>query len=783
MNRNWKTALMAGAGWLVLAGAAAAQDAPPQPQPTAPDQNQVLSQQDAQDPVTEAAQDSVTEGGNDAAEVGEVIVTARRREESLQDVPIAVSAFSADRLERQGAQDITALQQITPNTTVQVARGSNSTLIAFIRGVGQQDPLPAFEPGVGLYIDDVYVARPQGAVLEIYDVSRIEVLRGPQGTLYGRNTIGGAIKYVTDKIGNEPEYFVRGRLGSYNQRDLIASAKTPLGGGFSIGGAIASLNRDGFGTNLFTGAEHYNRDILAGRLSLEYQPSDALFFRLGYERVDDDSNARHGHREIGGAGLTAGNNGAVIPGRYDTRAGLGDANSVETEMLTFLAQYQLNDAVTLKSITAHRTGDTRTNIDFDNTPAPALDVPATYDDRQFTQELQLLYEGDRLQGVLGVYYLDGEANNSFDTILGIANLTIGSINNLTTESYAAFADFSFDITEQLSVSAGGRFTRDMKTARIFRANYLGIRSPLLGGSAVLLPNGTTPATRNPRTNYTAERQDEQFTPRVSATYEFSPALTGYVSYSRGFKSGGFDPRGDAIYTPNTVEGFEPETVSAYEAGLKGSLLDRRLNFAAAIFHNDYQDQQVTSQLPAPGNAAGVQSFVDNLGSSKITGFEIEGSWRVSDSLVVNGAYGYVDAQVEEFRRFNAALGQFEDIANQVVVQNTPDHSASLSATFTPPLPPEIGVIAVTPSISYRSAYSQFEFPNPLLDQGGYTIVDLTASYTTPSGRYRFAFEGRNIFDEEYRIGAYNFPGATFGNSVIGFYGPPATYTAVFEVRF
>jgi iron complex outermembrane receptor protein len=784
MTKGIKAALLCGAAWAVLGGAAVAQSQPAEPAAATPmqaaQQNQVLSPQDETDPVTEATQDA--NAATDEADVDEVVVTARRREESLQDVPIAVSAFSEQRLERQGAQDITVLQQITPNTTVQIARGSNSTLIAFIRGVGQQDPLPGFEPGVGLYIDDVYVARPQGAVLDIYDIQRIEVLRGPQGTLYGRNTIGGAIKYVTRKIGSDPTFSARTQLGNYNQRDLILSGSTPLGGGFGVSGALATFNRDGFGTNLFTGAEHYNREVLAGRLSVEYAPNQAFFARLAYERVEDDSNARHGHRERPGQGLaTVG--GEVIPNRYDTRAGLGDDNSVSTEMISLLAQYEINDAITVKSITARRTGETLTNIDFDGTPQPALDVPATYDDEQFTQEFQLLYEGDRLQGVLGAYYLDGTANNSFDTILGIANLTIGSVNNLKTTSFAVFGDFSFDVTEQLSFSVGGRYTRDEKTGRIFRANFTGIRSPLLGGVAVLNPSGATPATRNPRTDYTASREDEQFTPRLSASYEFSPTLTTYVSYSRGFKSGGFDPRGDAVFTPTTVEGFDPETVDAYEAGLKGSLFDRRLNFAAAIFHNDYKDQQVTSQIPAPGNAAGVQSFVDNVGNSTSNGFEIETNLRVSDSLTLTGTYGYIDAKVEEFLRFNATLGRDEDISNLVVVQNTPKHSGNVTATFTPALPSDFGELSFTPSISYRSSYSQFEFPNPILDQGAYTLVDFTARYVSPSGRYRTSLQGRNLTDEEYRVGAYNFPGPVFGNTVIGFYGPPRTFTAVFEVRF
>jgi iron complex outermembrane receptor protein len=298
------------------------------------------------------------------------------------------------------------------------------------------------------------------------------------------------------------------------------------------------------------------------------------------------------------------------------------------------------------------------------------------------------------------------------------------------------------------------------------------RSPLLGGPA-----------RAPsliRTDYSNSREDGQFTPRLSATYEFSPTLTSYASYSRGFKSGGYDPRGDKIFVPNTDQGFEPETVDAYEAGLKGSLLDRRVNFAAAVFANNYKDQQVTSQL---GLASGVASFVDNVGQSKMRGFELEASWRPNESVLVNGAFGYLHAEFEEFLRFEPALGKVVDISDTVDVQNSPEYSASLSATFTPPLPESMGRIAVTPSLSYRSSYQQFEFANARVDQGAYTLVDLTASYTTPSGRYRLAFEGRNLLDEAYRVGAYNFPGPLFGDSVIGFYGPPATNTAVFEVRF
>ena len=309
-----------------------------------------------------------------------MVVTARRREESLKDVPVAVSAYSGETLARQGGADITVLQQTTPNITVQTARGSNSTLISYIRGIGQQDPLWGYEPGVGLYIDDVYVHRPQGAVLDVFDIERIEVLRGPQGTLYGRNTIGGAIKYVTKRLGGEAQGKVRGTYGSYNQTDLLVSGQTPVGGGLSVGGAYALYKRDGYGKNLTTGAEHYNKDVQAIRLSAEYAPSEDLFFRLAYDKVQDDSNPRHGHRE-----LPALVGGYKVLDTYDTQAGLGDDNSVETEGVSLTGQWNATEYLSLKSITASRKGHTTTVIDFDGTPVNTLDIPATYDDRSFSQ--------------------------------------------------------------------------------------------------------------------------------------------------------------------------------------------------------------------------------------------------------------------------------------------------------------------------------------------------------------------------------------------------------------
>ena len=697
-----------------------------------------------------------------ASAIEEITVTARRREESLQDVPIAVTAFTGEALDMQGAVDITELQKNTPNLTLQVARGSNSTVIAFIRGIGQQDPLWGFDPGVGLYVDDVYIARPQGAVLDIFDVERIEVLRGPQGTLYGRNTIGGAVKYVTQRIGNEKRLSVRGSLGTESQADFVLSGSTAVSDTLSVGAAVATYNRDGYGTNVTTGADQYDKEVLAGRLSVEFTPRDDLFFRLTADRTDDDSGPKHGYRIIAPSGDTI----------YDTFAGIGDDNSVWTKGVSLLAEWNLSESITLKSISAWREGRTDTLIDFDGLPDPLLDVPAYYADDQFSQELQILYTGERWQAVGGFYYMDGSAEGAFDTVIGAVGLTIFTGGTVDTESIAAFADVSYDLTDQLALSVGGRWTRDEKTADQLRQNYLGIRSPLFGNDSAV-PFGP------PNTDYTNSRDFDEFTPRISLSYEVSPQLTTYASYSRGFKSGGFDMRGDALAYPDTVLGYEPEIVDSLELGLKGTVAER-LTFATAFFRSDYEDQQITSQFLIPPST--VVSFVDNAGSSELWGWEFEGTASFTDAIAARLSLGYIDAQFNEFVTFNPATGQRENLADERKFQNTPEWTGSVALDFRFPLAAG-GTIAFIPAASYRGDSQMFEFATPMLDQPSYWLYDSSLVWTSESERYRLGLHGKNLGDEEYRVGGYNFNSPLTGNALIGFYGPPRTWTATFEVSF
>ena len=361
-------------------------------------------------------------------ELERIEVTARKTVENLQEVPVAVTSIGAQELAENGISVMTEVQQFSPNTTLQSSRGTNSTITAFIRGVGQQDPLWGYEPGVGIYIDDVYIARPQGAVLDLLDVQQIEVLRGPQGTLYGKNTIGGAVKYVTKEMSGDATLNIQGTVGSYSQKDLKVTGQLPLiDEKLYVVFGFATLNRDGYG-ELLTSAldnqdrENYNKDVTAARVTLEYTPTDDLFFRLAWDKTDDDSNAKGGYRLLPSI-LT---NAPVPDSVYDSYTSLPTWNKVELEGMSLTARWDMSANTSIKYVAATRESYSPTNIDFDNTSLPIFDVPAIYDDEQTTHELQLNHSGDNYKLVSGLYYYDGESCGQFEAILGVLGQSLGA---------------------------------------------------------------------------------------------------------------------------------------------------------------------------------------------------------------------------------------------------------------------------------------------------------------------------------------------------------------------
>ncbi|WBQ08841.1 TonB-dependent receptor [Hyphomonadaceae bacterium ML37] len=722
-----------------------------------------------------------------------ITVTARRREESLQDVPVSVTAYSGAQLEAIGAQDITRIAQTTPNVTLEVSRGTNSTLSAFIRGVGQQDPVAGFEAGVGIYIDDVYLNRPQGAVLDIFDVERIEVLRGPQGTLYGRNTVGGAVKYVTRRLDAEsPTFSARLNIGSYEQRDLILTGSAPLTDTFRVGGAIARLNRGGFGTNLTNGEDNYDKDVWAGRISAEFEPTDRIFIRAVYDRTEDSSNPRGGHRLI--TSLLTG--APVLDNEFDTRAGLNVVDqNIEAQGLSLSGDFQINDQWTFRSITAWREDSSVTPIDFDSLPAADLDVPAIYENEQFSQEFQLVYTGERLNGIIGAYYLDAEASTVFDVVLantgaliGLPGLNAQTFGDVSTETWSIFGDFSYDLTPEWSVSLGARYTHDERSSIVLRRTYIGGFSEFFGGNPTLI--ATT-------SDFNGSESWTDFSPRLSVSYRPDDANNFYASFSQGFKGGSFDPRGQTSVAIGAgidvfeFMRFEPETVNAYEAGWK--FADGPYRHSLAFFYNDYTDVQVPGSIGVDTDNDGVfdtfSGVTTNAGAATIWGFEYEGAlglaedaFRTGDTLDFNWAVGYLNGQYDQFIN---AFGV--DVSDTAVIQNTPEWMAAGTLNYTVPV--SNGALSIINTLAYRGAYSQFEIPNATLDQDGYTLWNASAVWNSNDGRWQAGVHGRNLTDERYKVSGYNFmnangtPNLGLEGTLTAFYGDPRTVTATIAFRY
>lgn len=708
---------------------------------------------------------------------GEIIVTARRREEILQDVPIAVTAYSGEQLEQQGALDITDVGDTTPNVTLETSRGTNTTLTAFIRGVGQQDPVAGFEQGVGIYIDDVYLNRPQQALLDIFDVERIEILRGPQGTLYGRNTIGGAIKYVTRRLSDEPELRVRANVGTDEQADLIVSGSTPIAGSVRAGAAYARLSRGGFGRNFTLDHDNYNKDIHAARGTLEAEPSVGTFFRLSGDYTWDNANPRGGHRLV--PGMLSG--APVLDNVFDSRGALDEPEQkIQGGGVSGRAEFDLGSGLTLRSITAYREDESFGPIDFDALPAVDVDVAGLYENEQFSQEVQLLIERGLLNGLVGAYYLNAKARTAFDVrayttgaLFGAPGLTLFTDSHIDTKAWAIFGDFTYDLTDQFSLSAGARYTVDRRKGDILRQTFIFGGSPLFGGSEPF-DEGILIATTS---DFEAKRKDTAFTPRASLSFKPNDNHNFYLSYARGFKGGGFDPRGQASQAPvQTPEGifeymsFEPETVDSYEIGWKGSALDRRLAWAIAAFHADYEDVQIPASVGCiVNNIPTFCGLTSNAGKARFRGLEVETFLRAGedmltagDRLRLSGTLGYIDAKFKEFVTgvaFSPTTGlpisPIElDVADFREVQNTPKWTAS--GTFNYDVPVASGRLNLNSTLSYRSKSQQFEFRIPGLDQKGFALLDANLVWRAPDDRWSVGLHGKNLTDKRYILGGYNF---------------------------
>lgn len=622
----------------------------------------------------------------------EVVVTARRREESLQDVPVAVTALTAEALERRQILSTTDLDRVTPSmqfTSYGQLSGNNSAAVVFIRGVGQIDPTPAVDPGVGIYVDDVYMGRAVGGAMEFFDTADIQVLRGPQGTLFGRNTIGGAVLINTVIPGDIFEGQVRATVGDDGLWEVFGAASLPINDDAALRLAVGARQRDGYVTREFDGQDLGNEDVISARGTLRWDFGEDVELLLRVDHAEEDENGSpfvfKGINTTAPvpaiSSVGAGCPGATIPfaplvpgdprfgapfvpeiddarcannfwdrGPYTNGGTARVESTFEATGASATLNWRLNEALALHSITAWRDTEWTGIRDADNTPFTILTTDYTSDSEQLSQELRLDIEQERLHGVAGVYWFDEDTFDRVTVPLNfppspplIASVLAGGPGSrdlqyvdLTTESIAVFTEWTFDLSEVFSLSGGLRWTEDDKGMRgtIFNVfpetlpdpNPLPDRAIPDGGPLFIYPD------------WFYDTYDK-LTYSASAQYRFTDNAMGYVSYATSFKSGGFNQRYNAPPPGFVPVAFDEETVETLEFGLKSDLTDS-LRMNAAVFFSDYDDIQLVYRIgPVP--------LLFNAGTASIDGVELEFQYVPNTALIIEGGFSYLDDTIDE----------------------------------------------------------------------------------------------------------------------------------------
>ena len=605
----------------------------------------------------------------EAQRLEEITVTARKVEENLQDTPISITAITGTALEDRQVFRTDTLDQLVPN--LQFANnaplaGNNASSAVFIRGIGQTDPTSTVDPGVGLYIDDVYIGSAVGGNMELRDISNVQVLRGPQGTLFGRNTIGGAVLLSTAEPGDEFGGKVRAGFGDDNLIDAFVALDAPFSDSFKTRWSFGMRKQDGYVTRP-DGTDLGDSNTFTGMTKWVWTPSDSVRAALAVDYTEADENGsplvfaaineaatfpRVSSQEAGCPGVVFPTSGPVPmlddprcandfqgAGPFANNGSVPLTSQLENFGASLNLSFGLSDAVTLKSITAYRSLDWQGVRDADNTPLTILHTYYDVSGDQLSEELQLTYESDRVVGVFGAYYFEQTSDDIATIELNPPPPGIqrdSDNNKVDNQSWAAFTQWTFDFTDRFSGTVGGRYTEDKKDAYPDQFDY------------------ATPTVKQiPVQWYSATFSS--FTPSASLTFKWNDDAMTYLSYSEGFKGGGWNSHFNAVLTPEqqaALHPFAPEEAQTIELGTKLDLAGNTLRLNLAIFSSDYTDMQLTYRGPAP---AGVAPFVTNAGETSIDGAEVELTWVPTESLALEASLGYLDATIDSLSNIPFAV--------------------------------------------------------------------------------------------------------------------------------
>jgi iron complex outermembrane receptor protein len=716
--------------------------------------------------------------------VEELVVTARRTEENLQTTPVAITAFSEKTLERQGALTITDLQGAVPNMNLAQGRGSSNATNIYIRGVGQPDALQTFDPAVGVYVDDVYYSRIRGTQFDLLDLARVEVLRGPQGTLYGKNTIGGALKLVS----RAPDQTLRSNMsvsgGEYNLLEGKLAVSGPVSDTLALGAAVMGSKHDGYVTDPLNGQKYNDKHTFAARGALAWTPNDRYRLDASVDYTKDKSAMT-----VGQATSTLSSAfGAVLvplpatPAEYNfktsTTPGLPNSTRFDHWGISATSTYKLTDTLTLKSISAYRKLTSDDYIDIDATTAKLGDVLVSPDQNQRSQELQLNYVDGPWNVVGGLYYLRENVQSHQEAYADafVAPFTFLRTvdDNLTTRSYAAYVNASYALSDALRISGGLRYTQEQK-------DYFRTTSTFSNLAAL-----------NGRFAFKAKESWDDVSPMISIDYKASDDLFLYGRIAKGFKSGGFNGRAN---NPGEEQPYDPETVVSYEAGVKSQFFDRRLRANFTVFYNDYQDFQarigraVTSPTqPIPS----IDFAVLNAGQLEIYGAELELAANPIAGLSLNAEVGYLHAEYGEFVEQRAATAPATGFTALDRSWQTPAFSPEWTTRLAGAYEFDLGqsgYLTVGGQARYRSEMAlavdnanlatRARFPG--MWQGGYWLYDAQAVWERSDRKLSAGIYGKNLSDEVYKTDAQEF--SSVGGIRTAYYGAPRTWFVTIAYKY
>ena len=627
--------------------------------------------------ATPAFAQAAPENGDDKGAIREIVVTAQRRAESVQDVPIAVTALDQKALDSETVADIRDIAGRVPSLVIDsVGAGPSAAAIA-IRGISFEDIEKSFDPAVGVVVDGVFIGTNTGQLLDTFDMERLEVLRGPQGTLFGRNTIGGVINVTrtrpTDNAGVAAQA-AYSRFDTKRGRLVVNSGK--LGGFVAIKAFGFYDQTDGFYFNATKNKPEGRYETLSGGVTALLTPTDTITASFTYEHMRE-----RGETIVAPLSSTGQDVFCIAPGApnfspaaqcgrfaqpdrglYTTYSQLETPVRNNTDAFTANIDVELGDNFTLTSVTGYRRNDESVRQDFDATSVDFFDTLRIQDFRQFSQELRIVGDlSDSINLLVGAYYFKSGYENRQQTFLGSlatggAPAVLQQYVEHDAKSYAGFADVRFDLTDKLTVALGGRYTRDNKTifnnygvipalVRITIPAFDGQSCVRVTGSLTLAPGVVIPA-YGPAANCNGSESFGKFTWRANANYEIDSDKSVYASFNRGFRSGGFNGRGGS---PTSLGPYQPEVVDAYEIGLKADWLDRtlRTNFAAYFTKYDNKQEEIVQATP-PGSPSVQETVVKNASSASIKGFEAEVIVQMSSELSGNFSFSYTDAKFDRF---------------------------------------------------------------------------------------------------------------------------------------